>query len=56
MKKSQVKLLIKAIESALNESNDMFADKTKSHAFIVGYLEGNLKSIKNELSNSLNKK
>jgi hypothetical protein len=36
-----------ALKKHLNESEQMWADKEKSEAFIVGYLQGTIKQVIN---------
>ena len=49
MKKSQIKTLIKLIEKQLIKTDTMFRDGSEPHAYIVGYLQGTLKTIQEEL-------
>ena len=45
--------LSKLIEITLADTNKMFEDQSESHAYIVGYLKGTLKTIKDELDKGL---
>ena len=50
MNKQSLKRLI---EITLADTNKMFEDQSESHAYIVGYLKGTLKTIQNELNEGL---
>ena len=41
-----------ALENMLNASEYYWEQKTKSHAFIVGYLQGGIKTIIKELEDN----
>ena len=56
MKKSQIKTLIKLIEKQLKETDTMFRDQSQPHAYIVGYLQGTLKTIQEELQQQIEQK
>ena len=56
MTKTQIKTMIKLIERQLIETDKMFKDQSQSHAYIVGYLQGTLKTIKEELQSYSGKK
>ena len=56
MKKSQIKTLIKLIEKQLIETDTMFKDGSQPHPYIVGYLQGTLKTIQEELQSHSGKK
>ena len=48
----QQKQIIKTIEAILNASQKLRDEKVESHAFIVGYLEGGMKTVLNEIKSS----
>lgn len=52
MTNTRKQILINEMESVLMVSQKMWDNKT-SHATIIGYLEGTLKSIKSELEYNL---
>ena len=56
MTKTQIKTMIQMIERQLTEADMMFKDQSQSHAYIVGYLQGTLKVIKEELQSHSGKK
>lgn len=51
MKRQQQELLIKILKRAIDESDEMWAEKV-SHATIIGYLQGTIKVVASELENS----
>ena len=55
MTKSEIKTLLKVVESTLTESRQYWEGKEQSHAFIVGYLQGGLIQIQRELESKIKK-
>jgi hypothetical protein len=49
MTKKERKALAEALKQVLNEADHMFVHSTKSHAHIIGYLEGAIKQVVREL-------
>lgn len=47
--KKELEALLKMFEAALEESSKLWNEKEVSHAYIIGYLEGTIKSAINEL-------
>ena len=45
--------LSKLIEITLADSEELFRNKTESDAYIIGYLQGTLKTIQKELNEGL---
>jgi len=37
------------LQNAIDESNKMFDNQTQSHAYIIGYLQGTIKQVIEEL-------
>ena len=56
MTKTQIKTMIQMIERQLTETDKMFKDQSESHAYIVGYLQGTLKTVAEELQSHSGKK
>jgi hypothetical protein len=60
MEKSEMIRVVEEIESTLKESREMWRENINgsgvpSKAFIIGFLEGSLKSLKSDLNIILNK-
>ena len=49
MTKFQKEALAEALETSLEEANRLFKDGNTSKAYIVGYLEGTIKTVIREL-------
>ena len=49
MNQDQIKQIKKVIEITLADTTKIWEDKSESHAYLVGYLQGALKTIANEL-------
>jgi len=49
MTKKERKALAEALKQVLETSNELFQNQTQSHAYIVGYLEGAIKTAVREL-------
>ncbi len=49
MTKKEKKALADSLKQVLEKSNELFQNQTQSHAYIVGYLEGAIKTAINEL-------
>lgn len=43
--KSEIKALVVMLEKALETSSELWEDKKVSHAYIVGHLEGTIKTV-----------
>ena len=56
MTKTQIKAMIQSIETNLKDADMMFKTESQSHAYIIGYLEGTLKTIRGELQSHSSKK
>lgn len=54
MSKKEVQNLIDRLNIALSQSDRMWAEGEKSHAYLVGYLQGCIKSAIIELDIKLN--
>jgi hypothetical protein len=50
MNQDQIKQIKKVIEITLADTTKIWEDKSESHAYLVGYLQGALKTIANELN------
>ena len=48
----KLKAIKTTLENLLNASEHYWEQKTKSHAFIVGYLQGGIKTIIKELEDN----
>lgn len=53
MNKEKIKELKNELEDSLKCANEMFEKKIKSHAFIIGWLEGIIKQTIKELEKEL---
>jgi hypothetical protein len=49
MNQDQITQIKKVIEITLVDTTKIWEDKSESHAYLVGYLQGALKTIANEL-------
>jgi len=49
MNQDQITQIKKLIETTLADTNKIWEDKSEPHAYLVGYLQGALKTIANEL-------
>ena len=49
MTKKEKKALAESLKQMLNEADHMFVHSTQSHAYIIGYLEGIIKTTIKEL-------
>ena len=49
MTKKERKVLVESLEKVLEKSNELFQNQTQPHAYIVGYLEGAIKTAVREL-------
>ena len=49
MTKKDKKALADSLKQVLEKSNELFQNQTQSHAYIVGYLEGAIKTAVREL-------
>ena len=51
MSKKKIKTAAHELRDAIVKANQMWDEKEVSHAFIVGYLEGSIKSVASFLEN-----
>lgn len=52
MKTIRKKEIAKLLDQSVKQSNEWFEDKTQSQAFIIGYLQGVIMQLSNELKTS----
>mgnify|MGYP003332526327 FL=1 len=53
MQTKQIKSLIKVLQDTLQTTTNFYENNSKSHAFIVGYLEGTIRETINVLEESI---
>lgn len=56
MTKNQKSRLVKTINKSLQEAERLFKTQEESHAFIIGWLQGTLKIVRDEIEVSIEEK
>ena len=55
MNELEIKWVIRTLKNAIDSTEKMWRNEEQPHAFIVGYLQGTMKSVIEELEVKVNK-